>query len=501
MNKRFILLSLMLTSALTACSLAPDFKVPETALPEGFNENGLPKNTAPQCHWHEAKSLSKEDRGLWWKIFDDPMLDELETKAFAANQDLAMAAARVREAHATAESYSPSWLPDFDINGNAVRAKSASTSGVGFGQPARGQKPYTLYSAGGTLSYEVDLFNSVRDNYKAYLDDADAQESAYKSALLSLQADVATNYFTLRELDAERKLLQGTVKIREEAQRIMQHKFDVGEVGQQDLTRTMSELASAKAELLALDRQRATSEHAMAVLIGLLPENYHFAELPLVSTPPAIPPGLPSDLLLRRPDIAQAQSSMAAANYRIGVARAAFFPSISLTTTGGYQSTGLSNLLQWSNRTWALGQTAGSAITMPIFDSGRNLSRLDLAHAQYDEAVAAYRQQVLVAFRDVEDNLSAQRLLADQSEQQNQAASASQQTEDVIRKRYNQGDIDFFQVVDAQRDALASARAAVQLRGQRFIATVNLVRALGGGWDTLQLTPIEPAATEAPPPI
>lgn len=489
-----------MTLLISSCSLAPDFTLPDTATPEVFNESGLPTTTGPQCHWQEAKPLAKEDRGLWWKIFDNAELNDLEKQAGDANQDLQTVAARVAEARATAESNSPSFLPDFDIGGNAVRAKSPSTAGVGFGVPAVQQKPYTLYSATGTLSYEVDLFDSVRDNYKAYSLDADAQEAAYKSTLLSLQADVAQNYFTIRALDAQRKLLRDTVTMREEAQRIMQHRFDYGEVGQQDLSRTQTDLASTKADLLSLDRQRTISEHALAVLLGKLPEQYTIAEASLDGMPPPLPPGLPSSLLLRRPDVASAQFTMAAANARIGVARAAFFPTISLTANGGYQSTGLSNLFLWSNRTWALGQVAGSAITMPIFDSGRNLARLDFAHAQYDEAVANYRQQVLVAFRDVEDNLTNQHLLADQYIQQNIAAQASQTAEDILQKRYKEGDVDFFQVVQAQRDSLAATRAAIDLRGQRFITTVGLVRALGGGWDDVKAdTATEPAPADVKP--
>ncbi len=492
MNKKLSSL-LMLSTFISGCSLAPDFKLPDTHAPDAYKEQADTAPT-PKGNWQEAKKLEKEDRGQWWKIFGDDKLNELEQQAIDANQSLKSAAARVLEARATADTVSPSILPNLDIGGNAVRAKSASTSGVGFGQPALQQKPYTLYSAQGTLSYEADLFGSIRDNYRAYSLDADAEEAAYKSALLALQADVAQNYFALRALDSERQLLRDTIKIRDEAARIMQHKFDAGEAGQQDLTRTVSELASSKADLISLDRSRSNSEHALAVLLGKMPSEFTFAGAPLIGVPPIVPAGLPSTLLERRPDIVSAQSSMEAANRRIGVARAAFFPSVSLTALGGFQSTQLSDLFKWSSRTWALGQVAGTAITMPLFDSGRNFSRLDVAHATYDEAVANYRQQVLVAFRDVEDNLTNQRLLAEQSEQQDKAAAASSLTTEVIEKRYHGGDIDFFEVVNAERDSLATGRIAVQLRGQRFFATIGLIRARGGGWDSmLAPTPAETA--------
>ena len=456
------LTTILLSTILSSCSLAPDFTLPDVQPPAAY----------------------KESRGQWWKIFGDEKLNDLEQQAQDANQSLKATAARVLEARALAESNSPSILPDLDIGGNAVRSETGGASLAAFGFPSHGPlHPYNLYTGQGTLSYEADLFGSIRDNYKAYSLDADAEAAAYQSALLALEADVAQNYYSLRALDAERQLLRDTVTIRDEANRIMQHKFDVGEVGQQDFTRTQSELAAAKADLISLDRNRSTLEHALAVLIGKMPAEFSFAESPLANVPPEIPPGLPSTLLERRPDISAATASMQAANLRIGVARAAFFPSLSLTAIGGFQSTTLSNLFHWSSRTWALGQTAGTALTMPIFDSGRNLDRLDEAHAAYDESVANYRQQVLVAFRDVEDNLAAQHFLADQSEQQDKAATASSLTTKVITERYQAGDIDFFQVVDAERDSLAAGRAAVQIRGQRFLATIGLIRALGGGWD------------------
>ena len=484
MKNKIVVSYLALIALTTSCSLSPDFEVPNLNLPDSYKEKSADmESEKDNANWKKAEALEKSDRGEWWKIFGDEKLNDLEKQAADANQSLKAAAARVVEVRSTAESNSFSFLPDFSIGGNGQRAKPASASLSAFGQPARQLKPYNLYQGQGVLSYELDLFGQVRDNYNALSFDADAQDATYRSVLLALQGDVAQNYFLLRAIDSERQLVRDTVKIRVEANRIMQHKYDVGEAGEQDLTRTQSELASIKADMLSLDRQRSTYEHALAVLLGKLPYDFMFAETPLIGMPPAIPAGLPSSLLERRPDISSAQASMAAANSRIGVARTAFFPSISLTAFGGYESTGLSNLFHWTSRTWALGQAAGNAITMPIFDSGHNMARLDVAHAAYDEALANYRQQVLVAFRDVEDNLAAQRLLGEQSVQQDVAAAASARTTEVIQERYHEGDVDFFQVVDAERDSLAAGRAAVQIRGQRFITTINLVRALGGGWD------------------
>lgn len=478
------LFTFVFLSILAGCSLAPEFTLPEMPLPSTFKEQPVDTATGK---WAAATPMEQADRGQWWKIFGDATLNDLQKQASEANASLQIAVARATQARALAESKTYSFLPDISIGGNAVRAKPASAANAAFGgNTSTVLKPYTLYSAQGVASYELDLFGRVRDNYHALEKDADAADASYRSTLLLLQADVAQYYFTLRALDAERQLLRDTVAVREEAMRIMQSRFTQGDVGEQDLSRTQSELASVKADLLAADRTRATTEHALAVLLGKIPSGFSFAQSPLAGLPPSIPAGLPSRLLERRPDIAAAISAMAAANDRIGVARTAFFPRIELTAGGGYESTNIGDLFQWSSRSWSLGQLAGNAITMPIFDSGRNLARLDQAKATHEETVAAYRQQVLIAFRDVEDTLAGQRLLAAQSEQQEIAAAAANRTTELTQKRYERGDADYFEVVNAQRDSLLANRLAMQTRGQRFVAAVTLIRALGGGWDELK---------------
>jgi outer membrane protein, multidrug efflux system len=481
---------LLVTTLLGGCSLAPDFALPEMPLPASFKEqpSGAQIKT-PQGQWAEAALLEKSERGQWWKIFGDDRLNELQIEAAAANQSLIASAARVKQARATAGASASTFFPTVTLGGNAVRAQPSSAGTVAFGGPAGIElNPYTLYSAGATASYEVDLFGRVRDNERALLASAEAQEALYYSTLLMLQSDVAQAYFSLRALDAERALLRDAINVREEAARIMQRRFELGEAGEQDQARTVAELASTQAELIALNRRRAVLEHALAVLLGKMPSEFMFAEAPLEAMPPEIPAGLPSHLLLRRPDVGAAVNAMQAANARIGVARTAFFPQLTLTASGGFESAELSDLFLWSSRNWALGQLGGSALAMTLFDSGRNLARLDVAHAAYEESVASYRQQALVAFRDVEDNLSDQLLLAEQSLKQDAAAQAATRTFSLTQLRYDEGDANYFEVVDAQRNSLAAERAALQTRGQRFITTVSLVRALGGGWDTPEET-------------
>lgn len=487
---------LLLTTILAGCSLAPDFELPKTSTPEQFKEAATaPAKPAEQARWKEAEDLEAASKGEWWKTFGDTELNDLQKQALEANASLKAAATRVEQSRATAEASTFSFLPDLDISANAVRAKPSDASLAAFGNRGVKLKPYNLYSARGVLSYEADLFGRVRDGYKALLMDALGSEADYQNLLLSLQADVASNYFSIRALDSEIALLRDTVAIRDKAHDIMKHKYDAGAAGEQDFTRTMSELASTKAELTALERERTVLEHALAVLVGKMPSEFSLKASPLVGVPPQVPAGLPSTLLQRRPDIARAVATMKAANARIGVARSAFFPIISLTAGGGYEATELGEVFKWGSRTWALGQAGGAAIAMPIFDSGRNFARLDSAKASYAEAVENYRNQVLLAFRDVEDNLAGQRLLATQSKMQDQAAVAASRTTEVLQTRYDEGAVEFFEVVNAQRDSLAASRAAVRVRGQRFLNSIALIRALGGGWNVS-----EAAATPAPQP-
>jgi multidrug efflux system outer membrane protein len=459
------------------CSLAPKFETPKTDFPSAFKEDIKKESVPKDAAWKPVDALPAQDRGAWWKVFHDKHLDVLEERVAAANQTLKAAAARVVESRAAARAGSADVFPNISVGANGARTKSSSANPVFGGGP-----PYTVYDAQAVASWEPDFFNRLRDQEHALLFGAQAEEAGYSNAMLSLQADVAQNYFSLRAADAERAVLRRAIKIRVEGVRIMTLRKKEGEVRGDDLSRVQSELEGTRAELTALDRRRAIMEHAMAVLLGQISSGYIFAEAPLEGAPPRIPGGLPSQLLERRPDIAAAHDLMAAANARIGAARAAFFPVLNLTASGGFESAALGNLFQWSARTWALGQTAGMALALPIFDNGRRSASLDAARAAYDGTLAQYRQQVLVAFRDVEDNLSEQRLLLTQSQQQNAAAAAADNTMVLTQKRFNAGDADYFEVVDSNRMSLAADRAAVQVKGQRYIAAVALIRALGGGW-------------------
>ncbi len=483
MNKKY----LFLLFAISACNLAPKFVTPPINVPGSFKED-IKNNTTyidNKIMWQEAVSLQASDRGKWWKIFGDKELDKLVDEALISNQSLKAAEARVAESRNIAKANRAGFFPSIDLAGNAVRAKSSNSSLAAFGNNSTANlPPYTLYSSQGVISYEADLFGNVRNNYNAANLDAQARLALYHSLMLALQADIAQNYFSLRTLDSEIKLLKETVKIRQEAYRIMQKRMKEGEASEQDKLRTESELASVEVDLIALKRQRASLEHSLAVLLGKAPADFTFNQMPLEKIiPPQIPASLPSSLLLRRPDIDAALNTVKSANAKIGVARSAFFPSLTLSASGGYSAVAFSDLFNWSGHSWALGQVAGNAFSLPIFHGGRNKANLAASKAAYEESVADYRQQVLMAFRDVEDNLINQQLLTEQSIKQNAAAKAASKTTDFSQKRYHEGEADYFEVVDSQRISLAAERAATQICGQRFLTAIALIRALGGGWE------------------
>ncbi len=475
-----LLLSALL--ALAGCSLAPHYDVPAAPGVAGtFKEAPQPAlATETLGTWKTAQPSEDLARGEWWKVFDDAALDALEQQALDANQNLKAAAARVREARALNQTARAGLFPTLDAGFGPTRERVSAAS---LFEPDGTNVPQqTFWRAQASASYEVDLFGRVASTVDAAHADTQQSEALYRSVLLTLQADVAQNYFALRELDAEAAVYAQGVALREHALRLVQRRYAEGDIAELDLQRAQAELAAAKSDAMTVQRLRAASEHGLAVLLGKAPADFSVAANPLVPVDLRIPPGLPSSLLERRPDIAAAERAMAAANARIGVAKAAFFPSLTLTGTGGFESATLGDLFKWSSRAFLLGPLAGTALTVPLFDGGRRKGNLANVRAVYDEDVAKYRQQVLVAFREVEDNLSDMRILETQTRTQDDAVKASQRAADLARKQYTEGAVSYLDVIDAQRTVLQARRAAVQLQGVQAAATVNLIRALGGGW-------------------
>ena len=476
--------------ATAGCSLAPSYLKPQVSMPPAYKEEKTQPLLKPAeaGNWKTAEPSESIPRGEWWRVFNDTALNQLESQALDANQNLVAAAARLKEARALNQSARSALFPILDAGFGPTREKVSpasqfqSDSGQGASQ--------TMWRAQVGVSYEVDMFGRVSST----VDAADAQtqrsEALFHSVLLALQADVAQHYFALRELDAEVEVYSRAIELREQALKLLQQRYATGDIADLDVARAESELATARSDAMTVQRLRATSEHSLAVLLGKTPAEFSMAANPLQAVNLRVPAGLPSSLLERRPDITAAERSMAAANARIGVAKAAFFPSLTLTGSAGFESGSLSNLFKWSSRTFLLGPLAGTALNLPIFDGGLRKGNLANARAVYEEEVANYRQQVLVAFREVEDNLSDLRVLEDQTRTQAQAVEASQRAAKLARAQYTEGDASYFAVIDAERVALQSRRAAVQLEGVQAAATVNLIRALGGGWgDARSLQP------------
>lgn len=420
--------------------------------------------------WKKAVPSDHADRGQWWLVYNNAELDGLIDEATQSNPNLAIALARVKQARATAGVVDANRA--FQLNGGAGPTKLRNST----------TPTTTEWRAQFDASYEVDLLGGLSDESRAAKLDAEGQEAAYRSVLLALQADVAQLYFSIRSLDSELAILQKTIVLRQEEVRLVQYRYDVGDTSEIDLAKARTELAVVQAEEESVKRVRARQDHALAILLGKAPAQFTLVMAPLRTTAVIVPAGLPSDLLERRPDIAQAQRQLAAASARVGVAKAAFFPKLLLTGSAGYESSELRDLFKWSSRSWLLGPLVGTALSLPIFDGGRNKANLARADADYESQVANYRQQVLIGFQDVEDNLSALSTLDRQISFQDEAISSAERAAHLAEVRYQNGSASYFEVIDAQRTSLAAERAQSQSMGQRSLASVGLIRALGGGW-------------------
>lgn len=465
---------------LAGCSLAPKYDVPEVATPTAFR-HAEPLAAGEAGSWKTAEPSEAAARGEWWKVFDDPVLDALQAAALDANQDLRAAAARLQQSRALQRTARADRFPTVDAGFGPTRSRPSPASQ---GLPENADTdPNTLWRAQLGLSYEVDVFGRVANSVAAAGASLQRDEALYRSVLLALQADVAHTYFLLRELDAEQAIFANTVELRTEGLRLMERRFAEGFIDELDVARSRTELATAQSESLGVQRQRAVAEHALALLLGRSPADFRFAPQPLARITVSVPPGLPSELLERRPDIAAAERAMAAANARIGVARAAFFPSLTLTGAAGFESGELGDLFQWSSRTFLLGPVAGTILSLPIFDGGRRRAGVDRALAVWEEDVATYRQTVLNAFREVEDGLAGLRILSEQTRAQDTAVAAAERAVQLSRVQYREGAVSYLDVIEADRSALAQQRGRVRLDAERARTVVSLIRALGGGWN------------------
>lgn len=458
---------------LAACSSVPELKQPHVDTPSSFKE------LADGAKWKVGQPAEAQARGEWWLAFNDPALTALIDEATRANASLAGAAARVKQARALAGVAASDGGVHVGAGLGAQRSRASGASlGLADDAPVA---PGTAYQARLTASYEIDLFGRVGAVTSAAKADAVASEATYKSVLLALQADVAQTYFRLRATDAELATLNQTVDLRTQGVKVNQSRFDNGDIGEFDLARARTELATSKAEAIGLQRQRAQLENALAVLLGKPAAMVTMAANPIQDAAmlPKIPAGLPSSLLERRPDITAAQNALVAANARIGAAKSAMFPALTLTGGLGTDAASGANLFNWSSRSWVL----GALMSMPLLDGGRNKANIARSEAVLEESVANYRQNVLVAFAEVEDNLAGLRILSGQAEQVDAAVVSARRSTDLAQKLYQAGRSSYLDLLDAQRNLAAVERSAVQLRGAQAVTTVALVRAIGGAWN------------------
>ena len=452
-------LSIFLLLFLSACAITP---------PEVEREKLPPVPVAFREGFTTAAPAEAQPRGEWWKAFSDPLLDELVERAGRNNASIQVAAARLQQARALVRATDADRAPQVGVGAGVVRERDIRT----------GNRPQTVISAGADLSYEVDLFGRLAAATDAATLDAQSREALLQSTRLLVQASVAQTYLALRAVDAERALVRETVLAYRDTLRLTERRYQAGDVAELDVARVNTEVAATESEALALDRTRAELEHALAVLIGEPASTFALPAGEWATALPVIPAGVPSTILVRRPDVSAAQRSMLAAQKRVGIAEAAWFPDLALTASGGYASPELSDLFKWSARNWGI----GALLSLPIFDGGRRKAGVESATAELDAALSTYREQVLVAFREVEDQLSGLRLLAEQAEAQSRAVNSASRATLLSDARYRNGYVSQLDLLDARRSELRNRRQALQVRSAQYQATVTLVRALGGDW-------------------
>jgi NodT family efflux transporter outer membrane factor (OMF) lipoprotein len=458
----------LLIGTLTACSFAPVYKIPDSVpATSEYKESG---------DWKTAQPVDNQNRGAWWTIFQDPRLDALETQVGDANQNLKAAFARLQQARAATRIARADLFPTLSAGSSATRAKTSINAPTLF--PGR---IYNNFDLEADFSYELDVWGRVRNAVTSAKASQQASAADLATLNLSIHAELATDYFALRSEDAQQVLLDQTVADYAQSLQLTQNLYNGGGAALADVAQAQAQLETARTQAADIRLQRAQSEHAIAVLLGENPSAFHVQPnpLPLALTPPPVDPGLPSSLLERRPDVAAAERRIAAANAQIGVARAAYFPVFSIAAAGGFQSLRSSNWLTAPSRFWSLGPATG---VLTLFDAGRHRAQTAQAKAVYDEQVANYRNTVLTAYQEVEDNLAALRQLQQESTSEAAAVKATATALQQAQYRYKAGLVTYLEVATNENTALQAQLSNVSIQQRRMSASVLLVKALGGGW-------------------
>lgn len=461
--------------ALSGCMVGPKYKRPAAITAPAFKES-------PPAGWKEAQPADGTIRGKWWEMFQDPELNALEEQVSISNQNLLAAEAQFRASKDAARQARSALFPTVTGGISVVNSRSSATlTNNQFATFTPGLR--TLYNLPLDVSYQVDLWGSIRRTITARANAAQATAAQLENARLLYQAELAQNYFQLRGLDTTQDLLERTVKSFEDFLQLTRNRLSVGIASGGDVAQAETQLANARAQLVDLGVTRAQLEHAIAVLTGKPPAELAVSRAPIPRDPPAVPTGLPSALLERRPDIAAAERQMATTNEQIGIAQAAFYPSLTLTTSLSAQSTHITEWLKWPSRVWSV----GPQLSQTVFDAGRRRALFEQAQALYEASVAAYRQTVLIGFQEVEDNLAALRILENEARVTDEAVRAAERSLEIATAQYKAGTTSYLQVITVQTAALQNQRLAVDILSRRTVATVLLVQALGGGWDSSKL--------------
>lgn len=461
---------------LAGCMVGPDYVQPTAPTPSTFQ---VPAG------WKVAQAQDAQIPSDWWRVFKDPQLDQLEVRVAPANQTLAQREAALRQARALVDSARAGLFPTLTLNADKTRNR-ASAGAIGLAQGM----VYDNYLTDLQTSWEPDLWGAIRRGVEANVANLQASAGQLAATRLTLQSQLAADFFQLRADDTQRQLLAHTVEADQRFLELTQSRFKQGVAARTDVLQAETQLRSVQAQWLDVGVQRAQLEHAIAVLVGEPASGFHLPDLPLNQAPPAIPLTLPSALLERRPDIASAERSAAAASAQIGVAQAAFFPTISIGGNLGYQNRAYNNLISQPNNMWAF----APQVQLPLFDGGLRAAALDQARASYDQAVANYREIVLEAIQNVEDNLAAASILSGELTVQQQAVEAAAQTLRLTEDQYRQGTVGYLNVLTAQTVLLSNQLTEIALRSRQFVAHVQLVTALGGGWNPAQ-DPLSQAGT------
>ena len=467
------LVCLVLTS--TACTVGPKYQRPEARVPTAYKE--LPPASFKAADgWKVAQPNDEAPRGKWWEVFQAPELNALQEQVDISNQTLAVAEAQLRGARATIGVARAALFPTVTGTASAIGAHQ-SENRPGVTDPSSKTRSDYLLSL--EASYEFDVWGRIRRSVEASTASAQASAADLETARLSIHAELAVDYFALRGLDAQRQLLDFTITAFERALELTTNRYNAGVASQVEVLQARTQLENTRAQAIEVGVQRALFEHAIAILLGKPPADFSLPPSPLTLLPPAIPIGLPSELLERRPDIATAERRMAAANAQIGIAQAAFYPTVSLRSIVGLESSSLTNLFSWPSALWSL----GASVVEIVFDGGRRHAVTEQTRAAYDATVAIYRQTVLTAFQGVEDTLSTLRILEEQAVQQAKAVQAAEAALLLAINRYKGGITTYLEVVVVQSVALTAQRVALDLLTRRMTATVLLIRALGGMWE------------------